>query len=103
MSETNATEQDVTMGKLIQDFKVVVNDAESLLKASAGELGDKAREARARLAASLESAKGSFHKVEEKAVAGAKATDKVIRDHPYQSIGIAFGVGLLIGVLVTRK
>jgi len=103
MSDANTTEQDVTMGKLIQDFKVVVHDAESLLKASAGDLGDKAREARARLAASLESAKGSFHKVEEKAIAGSKATDKVIRDHPYQSIGIAFGVGLLIGVLVTRK
>jgi ElaB/YqjD/DUF883 family membrane-anchored ribosome-binding protein len=101
MSDT--TEQDVTVGKLIQDFKVVVGDAESLLKASAGELGEKAREARARLTASLESAKDSFHKLEEKAVAGARATDKIIREHPYQSIGIAFGVGLLIGVLVTRK
>jgi len=103
MSDANATEQDVTMGKLIQDFKVVVGDAESLLKASAGELGEKAREARARLAASLESAKGNFHRIEDNAIAGAKATDKVIREHPYQSIGIAFGVGLLIGVLVTRK
>ena len=103
MSDAENAEQDVTMSKLIQDFKVVVHDAESLLKASAGDLGEKAREARSRLAASLESAKGSFHMVEEKAVAGAKATDKVIRDHPYESIGIAFGVGLLIGVLVTRK
>ena len=34
---------------------------------------------------------------------GAKATDKVIREHPYQSIGVAFGIGVLIGVLVTRK
>jgi len=96
-------EKEVTFGKLVQDFKVVVHDAESLLKATAGELGDKAREARARLAASLDSAKGSFHRLEDKAVAGARATDRVIRDHPYQSIGIAFGVGLLIGVLVSRK
>jgi ElaB/YqjD/DUF883 family membrane-anchored ribosome-binding protein len=97
------TEQEVTMGKLVQDFKVVIHDAESLLKASAGELGDKAKEARARLAASLDSAKVNFHKVEERAFAGAKATDKIIREHPYQSIGIAFGIGLLIGVLVVRK
>ena len=40
---------------------------------------------------------------EEKAREGARATDKVIREHPYQSIGLAFGLGLLIGVLVTRK
>ena len=102
MIEADA-EQEVTMGKLVQDFKVVIHDAESLLKASAGELGEKAKEARARLAASLESAKGNFHKVEERAIAGAKATDKIIREHPYQSLGIAFGVGLLIGVLVVRK
>jgi ElaB/YqjD/DUF883 family membrane-anchored ribosome-binding protein len=103
MSEAENNEQQVTLGKLFQDFKVVINDAEGLLKASAGDLGEKAREARARLAASLEGAKVSFHKVEEKAVAGAKVTDQVIREHPYQSIGVAFGVGLLIGVLVTRR
>jgi len=33
----------------------------------------------------------------------AKAADRVIRDHPYQTIGIAFGLGLLIGVLARRK
>jgi ElaB/YqjD/DUF883 family membrane-anchored ribosome-binding protein len=103
MNDVESAEQDMTMGKLVQDFKTVVRDAESLLKASAGELGDKAREARTRLAASLEDAKASFHKVEEKAIAGAKATDKIIREHPYQSLGVAFGVGLLIGVLVTRR
>jgi ElaB/YqjD/DUF883 family membrane-anchored ribosome-binding protein len=41
--------------------------------------------------------------LEEKAVQGAKETDRIIRDHPYQTMGIAFGVGLLVGVLVTRK
>jgi ElaB/YqjD/DUF883 family membrane-anchored ribosome-binding protein len=103
MIEQNAAEQEVTFQKLARDFKVVVQDAESLLKATAGELGDKAREARARLAASLESAKGSVHNIEDQAIAGAKAADRVVREHPYQSIGIAFGVGLLIGVLVGRK
>jgi ElaB/YqjD/DUF883 family membrane-anchored ribosome-binding protein len=103
MMDTETAEPEVTVGKLVQDFKVVMHDAESLLKASAGELGERAREARARLTASLQSAKGNLYKVEEKALAGARATDRVIRDHPYQSLGIAFGVGLLIGVLVTRR
>ena len=102
MNETRA-EEEVTMGKLAQDFKVVMHDAEALIKATAGDLGEKAREARARLAASLESAKGGVSKLEDKAIASAKATDKVIREHPYESIGVAFGVGLLIGVLVSRR
>jgi len=103
MNEVETMQDEMTVGKLVRDFKVVVQDAEGLLKASAGDLGEKAREARTRLAASLDSAKASFHKLEDKAIASAKVADKVIREHPYQSIGIAFGVGLLIGVLVARK
>ena len=103
MDEQGAIPHDVTFGKLVQDFKVVVQDAESLAKATASDLGDKARDARVRLAASLESAKANFHRMEERAMDGARATDQVIRSHPYESLGVAFGVGLLVGLLVTRK
>jgi len=103
MTETEPTGQNVTLDKLVQDFKVVMQDAENLLKASASETGERAREARTRLAASLESARANLQKAKEKAVAGAEAADQAIREHPYQSIGVAFGVGLLLGVLVTRR
>src|SRR5262245_48594199 len=89
--------------KVVTDLKRVVSDSEELLKDSAGAVGEKAREMRERLAQTLESAKVACRRLEEKAIEGAKATDKVIREHPYQSIGLAFGIGLLIGVLVTRK
>jgi len=58
---------------------------------------------RVRLTEAMESAKRACHRLEEKAIEGAKAADRTIREHPYQSIGVAFGLGLLIGVLVTRK
>ncbi len=99
---TNISPSDATE-RMIQDLKAVVRDGEDLVKATAGEVGEKTKEARARLTAALESAKATCVRLEEKAIAGAKATDKVIREHPYQSIGIAFGIGLLIGVLVNRK
>jgi len=89
--------------RLASDLKAVVRDAEELLKATAGQAGEKVSEVRARLATALESAKATCHRVEEKTIAAAKATDQTIREHPYQSIGIAFGVGLLLGVLVARK
>ena len=103
MEEQNSIEGDVTFKKLVQDFKVVVQDAEGLAKATASDLGDKAREARARLSTSLESAKANFHKLEERAAGGARAADEVVRAHPYESLGVAFGVGLLVGLLVSRK
>lgn len=103
MSDHEMTEQEINMSKLAADFKVVLNDAEAMLKATAGELGEKAREARARLASSLESARAGMHRLEDRAVAGARATDKLIREHPYESLGVAFAAGLLLGVLVSRK
>jgi ElaB/YqjD/DUF883 family membrane-anchored ribosome-binding protein len=89
--------------RLVSDLKAVVRDAEDLLKATAGQAGEKLTEIRDRLAAALESAKGTCHRLEEKTVAAAKATDSCIREHPYESIGAAFGLGLLIGVLVGRR
>jgi ElaB/YqjD/DUF883 family membrane-anchored ribosome-binding protein len=93
----------VSTAKLVSDLKTVAHDAEDLLKASAGEVTEKAREARARLAAAIEHTKNACGRLQEKAVIEAKAADKVIRDHPYQSIGAAFGIGVLIGVLVARR
>ena len=94
---------EVSTEKLVTDLKRVVRDSEELLQASAGAVGDKANELRERLSRTLESARAACGRLEDKAIEGAKATDKVIREHPYESIGVAFGIGLLIGVLVTRK
>lgn len=89
--------------KIVADLKNLVADAEELLKVTAGDLSEKAREARSRLNVALEKAKSSAQQWEERASAGAKATDKLIREHPYQSLGIAFGIGVLLGVLVNRR
>jgi ElaB/YqjD/DUF883 family membrane-anchored ribosome-binding protein len=59
--------------------------------------------ARERLAAALEAAKEARRKLEERALAGVKATDRMVREYPYQSIGVAFGAGMLLGVLANRK
>jgi ElaB/YqjD/DUF883 family membrane-anchored ribosome-binding protein len=86
-----------------EDLLVLVRDAEELLKATAGDMSDKAKAARSRLGEALDKAKANCYRIEEKTVAAAGATDKIIREHAYESIGIAFGVGLLIGILVARK
>ena len=97
MTTNEANEQ------LTTDLKVVVRDAEDLLKATAGEAGEKVKEVRGRLARALESAKATCARLQDRTVQAAKATDHIIREHPYESIGIAFGVGLLIGVLAGRR
>lgn len=80
----------------------LAEDAKALLAATADVAGDKVGEARKRLGAALESGKVMIGKVRDKAVAGAKATDEAVREHPYAALGIAFGVGAIIGFLSAR-
>ena len=89
--------------KLMKDLKACACDAEELIKATAGELNDKTKEARLRLKATLNSAKESCEALEEKAVNGVKIADRKIRTYPYESIGIALGVGLVLGLLIGRR
>lgn len=95
--------QATTPEKLIRDVKVVVEDAEELIKATAGDIADKTREARAKLAGALVVAKETCSKLEETALASAHATNNVVRGHPYETMGVAFGLGLLLGVLLKRS
>ena len=94
---------EINTGRLVSELKTVTKDAEELLKTVSGEKGNGSHEIRMRLSSAIESAKATYRRLEEKAVAGAKASDKVIREHPYESLGVAFGLGLLVGVLVSRK
>jgi len=60
------------------------------------------RDLRAKLEAATEKAKEVCQRLQDETVAAAKVTDKAVREHPYQAIGAAFGLGVLIGVLVSR-
>lgn len=98
---------EANMEKLGSDLKQLSRDAEAMLQATAGQAGEKMSALRERLSTALESAKATCHRLEEKTVAGAKAADKTIREHPYAALGVAsgaaFGLGLLIGVLAARR
>jgi ElaB/YqjD/DUF883 family membrane-anchored ribosome-binding protein len=85
------------------DFSGIVEDARALMAATADVAGEKVAEARKRLAIALENGKEIYGRVRDKTVEKARAVDETVREHPYQTMGIAFGVGVLIGVLVTRR
>lgn len=98
---------DVTKEQLIQDFKVVVSDAEALLKATAGQGGEAVAAMRSKVEASLAAAKEKMTDAElallAKTRAAAKATDEYVHGHPWQAIGIAASVGVVVGLLIGRR
>ncbi|MDB6026104.1 MAG: hypothetical protein JWM68_2327 [Verrucomicrobiales bacterium] len=80
--------------------KTLAQDAKESLQEKAQEVSAKARTMGT---AAMESARGAYQASKEKVISGAEATDEAIRENPYTAIGIAFGVGLLIGIVARRK
>jgi ElaB/YqjD/DUF883 family membrane-anchored ribosome-binding protein len=93
--------------KLMQDLHAVMADAEALLKATAGQAGEKIEQARTRAEESLRQAKLRLQdaglEVEARARATARAADDYVHDKPWQALGVAAGIGFLIGYLIGRR
>ena len=97
----------VTKDKLAQDLKIVIADAEDLLRATAGQAGEKVSAAREKIQDSLREAKVKLAEVEDllidKGRQAARATDEYVHDHPWKAVGIAAGIGLIVGLLISRR
>jgi len=97
----------VTSEKLAADLRLVVADAEALLRATAGQAGETVASLRARVQESLESAKARLASLGEDAAAEARAamraTEDYVRDNPWQALGIAALAGIALGLLISRR
>ena len=100
---TGQTNMDKQTQATSNDLGTLAEDARAFMAATADVAGEKVGDARKRLAAALERGKEIYGRVREKAVEGAKVTDQAVHEHPYQAIGIALGVGALIGYLAARR
>jgi ElaB/YqjD/DUF883 family membrane-anchored ribosome-binding protein len=93
--------------KLVQDMRVVISDAEDLLRATANQAGEKIAVARERIQDSLHQAKVKLAEAEamvtERAKQAARYTEEYVQENPWRAVGIAAGIGLVLGLLMTRR
>lgn len=101
------TETAISKEKLMQDLQIVIGDAEELLRATASQAGEKAAAAREKIQDSLHRAKVKLAEAEDvmidQAKQAARATDEYVHDHPWKAVGMAAGIGLIIGLLIGRR
>ena len=94
-------------GKLRNDLLAVVTDAEELLKATASQTGEGVERIRARAEQTLRAARVRLEQVgaavEESALEAAREVDGRVRDNPWAAVGVATAVGVLIGILLSRR
>ena len=103
MTELSTVQKD----KLLSDLRVVIADAEQLLRMTADQAGEIAAEVRSRVQARMNQAKADLVHLQEVAIVKAKAAghaaDEFVHDNPWKAIGIAAGAGMLLGLLISRR
>ena len=96
----NLTGDEVSVEKLVEDLMMLADDMEDLVRATSTNLSEDSKE---ELMTALQRVKSRCEGLKGHALAGARATDKVIRNHPYYSLGIAFGVGFALASIFQRR
>ena len=92
---------------LMADFQALVLDTEKLLEHTASLAGDQVEELRAQIKDSLFKARETLEETKEslkdRSQAAVVATEDYVQANPWQSVGIAAGVGFVLGLLATRR
>ncbi len=92
--------EEASLEKLVDDLMLVVQGAHELATAAGAQLPE---EERAEIATRLARLKASCRRIKDQAVAGARAADLAVREHPYWAVGLAFATGLLVGLVLRRR
>lgn len=98
---------EVQKDKLMGDLRVVIADAEELLRMTTDQASEGAANVRSRVQARMDQAKADLVHLQHAAVAKARAaghaTDELVHENPWKSMGIAAGIGLVMGLLISRR
>ena len=106
-SSATHEEAEINSENLIGDFKALIADAEDLIKATAGHEDGSLGVIRSKALDTLNNAKESLSSVEgtvtEKAKVVAERADEFVHRNPWEAVGVAAGLGLLIGLFIRRR
>lgn len=93
--------------QLLEEFQALVRDTEQLLQHSASLAGEQAEELREQIRSSLGRARTTLHNAEgallERGKAAVQATEGYVQTHPWQTLGVAAAIGMLLGMLISRR
>jgi ElaB/YqjD/DUF883 family membrane-anchored ribosome-binding protein len=85
------------------ELQALIEESEKLLKSSAALVGEEAEGLREQVALKLKQARDSVSNVRERSKPMVDATEIYIGGHPWQTVAISAGLGLVIGLLLGRR
>lgn len=87
----------------VNELKALVRDAEKALSKGGDFAEGKLDDLRDRLRSALDKGNSLYQRTREVAIERGEQADRAVRTHPYESIAIALGAGVLLGYFVTRR
>jgi ElaB/YqjD/DUF883 family membrane-anchored ribosome-binding protein len=106
-ADTTHQEATIDSEQLLDDFKALMADAEALIKATAGQEDGVIGSIRSKALETLSSAKENFSNAQssltDKAKVAAESADEFVHRNPWEAVGVAAGLGLLIGLFIRRR
>ena len=98
---TASTGASETADTTMDELKALIREAEEALGSDSSD--DQIDELRERLRDAVSQGENLLSNLTNKVREQAKRADGAIRENPYQTIGIAAGIGLLAGYLLSRR
>ena len=107
MSHHKTAESSTSPEELIANIQKLMDEVEDIVNRPASALhngvGSRLADLQERLSGMTDSVRGAYKTARRNVVAGAHKTDETIRSHPYQSLAVALGVGMLVGALLRGR
>jgi ElaB/YqjD/DUF883 family membrane-anchored ribosome-binding protein len=96
----NLTPEEGTAEKLLNDLSALRRDTEELFRAAGGQLAEKSKQ---RFLSAVDRAQSACLEVRDHTISGEQTAEQTAREYPYSAVGVAFGLGMLLGALALRS
>jgi len=96
----NLTPEQGTPDQLLQDLNTLREDTEELFRAMAGTVAERSK---SKFLSSVERMKATCHDLRDRTAAHVQDADETLRRYPYSAVGVALGLGIIIGLLSRRR
>lgn len=105
MARKNTTHnnEDQIKDLAFSELQSLIEESEKLLKSSAALVGEEAETLRGQIAQKLAQARDAVSSVRERTLPAVEATETYIGGHPWQTVAISAGFGLVVGLLLGRR
>lgn len=100
---TTPNDNEQIKDQVFSELQALIEESERLLNDSAALVGDEAETLRAQVSLKLRQARQATSALRDKAQPAVEAAEQYMGGHPWQTVAISAGFGLVVGLLLGQR